>query len=210
MIALLQGKVVHLSAPMAIILTASGVGYEVELSVPAFCQLELDKDAQIWTYQQVREDAQLLYGFSTHRDREVFRQLIKINGVGAKMALAMLSNLSVVELKSCVANDDDVTLIRIPGIGKKTAQRLLIELKDKLKNIEQLSTDEPTTETVVTEDITAQQQNMIVVETKSALLSLGYKEKEAEQVISLLQKQSDVVYESTQSLLKASLQQLSR
>ncbi len=208
MIALLQGKVLHLPAPVAVIMTTAGIGYEVELSVPAFCQLQLNEEVQIWTYQHVREDAQLLYGFSTHRDREVFRQLIKINGVGAKMALAMLSNLSVSELKNCVANDEEATLIRIPGIGKKTAQRLLIELKDKLKNIEQLATDEPVAESIASED--KQQQSTIVIETKSALISLGYKEKEAEQAIKLVQKQTENEVQTTQSLLKASLQQLAK
>ncbi len=109
MIALLQGKVLHLSAPIAIIATNSGVGYEVEFTVPSFCQLQIDKEVQIWTYQHVREDANLLYGFSSYRDRELFRQLLKINGVGAKMALAILSTLSVVELKQCVNNDEIAT-----------------------------------------------------------------------------------------------------
>ncbi len=204
MIALLQGKVIHLSAPMAIIATSSGVGYEVELTVPSFCQLQLDKDVQIWTYQHVREDANLLYGFSTYRDRELFRQLLKINGVGAKMALAILSTLSVVELKQCVDNDEVATLTRISGIGKKTAQRLLIELKDKLNDIEILATDEPISETNP-QNI----KNQIISETKSALISLGYKEKEAEFAIQLVQKQ-DTIHETTQSLLKASLQQLAR
>ncbi len=204
MIALLQGKVIHLSAPMAIIATNSGVGYEVELTVPSFCQLQLDKDVQIWTYQHVREDANLLYGFSTYRDRELFRQLLKINGVGAKMALAILSTLSVVELKQCVDNDEVATLTRISGIGKKTAQRLLIELKDKLNDIEILATDKPISETNP-QNI----KNQIISETKSALISLGYKEKEAEQAIKLVQKQ-DNIHETTQTLLKASLQQLAR
>ncbi len=205
MIALLQGKVIHLSAPMAIIATNAGIGYEVELTVPSFCQLQLNQNAEIWTYQHVREDANLLYGFSTHRDRELFRQLLKINGVGAKMALAILSTLSVVELKQCVDNDEVATLTRISGIGKKTAQRLLIELKDKLNDIEILATDEPISETNP-QNI----KNQIVTETKSALISLGYKEKEAEQAIKLVQKQTDTSYETTQSLLKASLQQLAR
>ncbi len=204
MIALLQGKVIHLSAPMAIIATNSGVGYEVELTIPSFCQLQLNKQVEIWTYQHVREDANLLYGFSTHRDRELFRQLLKINGVGAKMALAILSTLSVAELKQCVDNDEIATLTRISGIGKKTAQRLLIELKDKLNNIEILATDEP-----ISEISPQNTNNQIVSETKSALISLGYKEKEAEQAIKLVQKQ-DAIHETTQSLLKASLQQLAR
>lgn len=205
MIAQIQGKVIHLSAPMAIIKTSSGVGYEIELSVPAFCQLHLNKEVMIWTFHHIREDAQLLYGFTTHRDREVFRQLIKINGVGAKMALAMMSNLSIPELKDCVESENESMLVRIPGIGKKTAQRLLIELKDKLNNIEilsgELSIENPT-------DILTGVTSSIVLESKAALMSLGYKDKEAEYAIKSVQKEGN--YPDTQSLLKAALKQLSK
>ncbi len=208
MIGLIQGQVVHLSAPMACVLTDLGIGYEIELPVPAFCTLQLNTETKIWTHLHVREDAQLLYGFNTPRDRMVFRQLIKINGVGAKMALAMLSNLSVAELKNCVEMEDEATLVRIPGVGKKTAQRLLIELKDRLKDIE-LSADELPLVSSDSEKVVNQSLSAICTETKMALLGLGYKEKEAEQAIKLAQEQSDE-FADTQSLLKASLQQLSK
>lgn len=136
MIGLITGQVQYLMAPTACIMTASGVGYDIELPLPSFCQLQLEQQASIWTHFHVREDAQLLYGFIDRKERDVFRQLIKINGVGAKMALAMLSAMSPAELKMHVEQDSETALTRIPGIGKKTAQRLLIELKDKLKNIE--------------------------------------------------------------------------
>lgn len=202
MIGLIKGQVAHLSAPFATIMTTLGVGYEVELSVPAFCQLQLDADVSIWTHLHVREDAQLLYGFVERLERDVFRQLIKINGVGAKMALAMLSNMSVIELKQCVEQEDEAALVRVPGIGKKTAQRLLIELKDKLKNIEvagmPVSND--------TGIINASSDAQIIAEVEAALISLGYREKEAQQAIKLANQSLEVI--NTQTLLKASLKQL--
>ena len=136
MIGLINGQVQYLMAPTACVMTTSGVGYDIELPLPSFCQLQLNQQASIWTHFHVREDAQLLFGFIDRKERDVFRQLIKINGVGAKMALAMLSAMSAAELKMYVEQDSETALMRIPGIGKKTAQRLLIELKDKLKNIE--------------------------------------------------------------------------
>ncbi len=207
MIALLQGKVVHLSAPMAVIATTSGVGYEVELSVPTFCQLQLDSEVQLWTHHHIREDASLLYGFIDYRDREIFRQLIKINGVGAKMALAMMSNMSVFELKQCVIDNDEMALTRVPGVGKKTAQRLLIELKDKLDHIELITNEQQLTDN---NDNIQPTQNLIIAETQSALIGLGYKEKEAVSAINTIIKQTDSQFSNTQELLKATLQQLSK
>lgn len=205
MIGLITGHVQHLMAPTACIMTASGVGYDIELPLPSFCQLQLEQPASIWTHFQVREDAQLLYGFIDRRERDVFRQLIKINGVGAKMALAMLSAMSAAELKMHVEQDSEVALTRIPGIGKKTAQRLLIELKDKLKNIE---VDNSSLEFSL-EPVAISAEGSIIAEVEGALISLGYKEKEAQQAIKAA-KNDGSTFNDTQSLLKATLQQLSR
>lgn len=204
MIGLITGQVTYLMAPTACIMTASGVGYDIELPLPSFCQLQVEQQASIWTHFHVREDAQLLYGFISRKERDVFRQLIKINGVGAKMALAMLSAMSAAELKMHVEQDSEAALTRIPGIGKKTAQRLLIELKDKLKDIEvdgaaHLPDIEPTS---------VSHEGSIIAEVEGALLSLGYKEKEAQQAIKAA-KSSGGSFADTQSLLKATLQQLS-
>ena len=132
MIGLITGQVQYLMAPTACVMTTSGVGYDIELPLTSFCQLRLNEQASIWTHFHVREDAQLLYGFIDRKERDVFRQLIKINGVGAKMALAMLSAMSAAELKMHVEQDSETALMRIPGIGKKTAERMLLELKDKV------------------------------------------------------------------------------
>lgn len=205
MIGMIKGQVTHLSAPVACVMTASGVGYEIELPLPSFCQLQLNSEALIWTHHHVREDAQLLYGFILPADREVFRKLIKINGVGAKMALAMLSSMSASELKMHVANEDDAALTRIPGIGKKTAQRLLIELKDKLNDVE--GGDLPLLMNQAGDIIPS--EGSIIAEVESALLGLGYKDKEAQQAIKAARSSTDEGFEDTQSLLKATLKQLS-
>jgi Holliday junction DNA helicase RuvA len=204
MIGLILGQVQYLMAPTACIMTASGVGYDIELPLPSFCQLQIDQQARIWTHLHVREDAQLLYGFIDRKERDVFRQLIKINGVGAKMALAMLSAMSAAELKMHVEQDSETALMRIPGIGKKTAQRLLIELKDKLKNIE---VDNSNLE-FATQPSAASIEGSIIAEVEGALISLGYKEKEAQQAIKAA-KSKGGTFADTQSLLKATLQQLS-
>lgn len=204
MIGLITGQVRYLMAPTACIMTASGVGYEIELPLPSFCQLQLEQQASIWTHFHVREDAQLLYGFIDRRERDVFRQLIKINGLGAKMALAMLSAMSAAELKMHVEQESEAALTRIPGIGKKTAQRLLIELKDKLKNIEVDNTSLELTY----QPVAVSHEGSIIAEVEGALISLGYKEKEAQQAIKAAKSNGDV-FEDTQGLLKATLQQLS-
>ncbi|WP_201615733.1 Holliday junction branch migration protein RuvA [Psychrobacter urativorans] len=204
MIGLITGQVQYLVAPTACIMTTSGVGYDVELPLPSFCQLQLNQQASIWTHFHVREDAQLLFGFIDRKERDVFRQLIKINGVGAKMALAMLSAMSAAELKMHVEQDSETALMRIPGIGKKTAQRLLIELKDKLKNIE---VDDSSVE-FSSQSVIVSHEGSIIAEVEGALISLGYKEKEAQQAIKAAKSNGDI-FKDTQGLLKATLQQLS-
>lgn len=205
MIGMITGQVVHLSAPTATIMTTGGVGYEIELPVADFCTLQHGNQATLFTHLVVREDAQLLFGFDQHNKREIFRKLIKINGVGAKMALAILSTLGIDELCQAISHDDDKALTRVAGIGKKTAQRLIIELKGKLDN----ATPPLFFETTPSPESPAQTNPMhVIAEVESALVSLGYKEKEAQNAIkSARQILGDDV--QTASLLKASLKQLS-
>lgn len=210
MIGLIEGRVCHLSAPVACIMTASGVGYEVELPLPDFCQLHLDVPAVLWTHLHVREDAQLLYGFLNQSERDVFRQLIRINGVGAKMALAMMSTMSAPELKHCVESDNEAALVKVPGIGKKTAQRLLIELKGKFDNIDTIGTLFDVTPEVAKARGVAANEGIILAEVESALISLGYRDKEAQAAIKAARETEagqDIV--NTQGLLKLTLRQLS-
>lgn len=200
MIALIVGKVVSLNAPHACILTASGVGYDVELSIPSFCQLVIDEEIQLYTHMMVREDYQGLYGFVKEDDRNAFKELIKITGVGAKMALAMLSAMSASELKSCVDTGNETALTRIPGVGKKTAQRLLIELKGKLDEFGSEYVSEQ-----MSMPMNAGTQMQVIAETESALINLGYKEKEAQNAI----KSAYVEGMDMQTLLRLSLKNLS-
>lgn len=192
MIAFVQGKVCHLCAPTACILTAAGVGYEVELPLSVFCELSLGDEVGLWTHLVVREDSQFLCGFLSQEDRQTFRQLIKVSGVGAKMALTMLSTYQSHELATVIANQDEVALTKIAGIGKKTAQRLLIELQDKFVATKSLGLVSLTTQ-----------------EVQSALIALGYKEKETEAVLKIAQEKSGKDA-TVQELLKSCLQQLSR
>jgi Holliday junction DNA helicase RuvA len=203
MISLVTGKVCSLNAPVACVMTQSGIGYDIELPIPSFCALTLGSDVTLFTHLHVREDAHLLFGFIEKSDRDIFKKLIKINGVGAKMALAILSTLSTDELKQAVEYNDDSTLVKVPGIGKKTAQRLLIELKDKLQDV---ALTLPTGSDF-TDDTPSDNPLFVVAEVQSALMSLGYKEKEAQLAIKSAQSTLDTV--DTASLLKASLKKLS-
>lgn len=203
MIGMITGQVHSLNAPVACVMTAGGVSYEIELPIPSFCQLILGNQVSVYTHLVVREDAHSLFGFIDKQDRDVFRKLIKINGVGAKMAVAMLSTLTASEIKRAVDQDNDVALVRVPGIGKKTAQRIILDLKGKLAEFGDMSA-EPSDGLFA--DTTSANPMQIIAEVESALISLGYKEKEAQAAIKAAQS-DDVT--TTQALLKAALRQLS-
>ena len=132
MIAFLHGQLVD-ALPTQVTVDVHGVGYEIDVSMSTFYQLPATgEDVTLYTHFVVREDAQLLYGFATAQERHVFRQLLKISGVGARTALSVLSGMSIADLYDTVAAQDSARLVKVPGIGKKTAERLLLELKDKL------------------------------------------------------------------------------
>ena len=119
--------------PPTVVIDVHGVGYELDVPMSTFYQLPATGvEVKLLTHLVVREDAHLLYGFATEGERQVFRQLLKITGIGARTALSVLSGMSVDELYAAVSQQDGVRLTRVPGIGKKTAERLLLELKDKL------------------------------------------------------------------------------
>lgn len=205
MIGKIEGKVEHLLAPTAIIMTTSGVGYEIELPLNAFCQLQLNQTASLWTQLIVREDAHLLFGFLSHQERELFRQLLKVNGVGAKMALAMMSTLSLAELKRHVVSGDETALTRIPGVGKKTAQRLIVELADKLKTLGdngEIAAINPSL------PFDSSNEAVIIAEVEAGLVALGYRDKEAQAAIKMARAQLEDTPLTTQNLLKSALQNL--
>ena len=204
MIGLIQGQVQHLMAPTVIVMTTSGVGYEVEMPLNAFCQVQLQQPVTLWTHFLVREDAQLLYGFLSHADREVFRLLLKVNGVGAKMALAMMSTVTVQELHQFVMNNDELALTRIPGVGKKTAQRLIVELKDKIKHLGETSDFAPLLAPL---DNDSSNEAIIIAEVEAGLMALGYRDKEAQAAIKFAKSSLDAPL-TIQTLLKAALKNL--
>ncbi len=120
-------------SPPQIVVMAHGVGYEIDVPMSTFCNLpRVGEPVELFTHLVVREDAHLLFGFLTSGERVAFRQLLRVSGVGPKVALAVLSGLSVDDLAAAVATEDAARLTRVPGIGKKTAERLLLELRDKL------------------------------------------------------------------------------
>ncbi|MDO4449878.1 MAG: Holliday junction branch migration protein RuvA [Moraxella sp.] len=207
MIAILKGEICHLSAPVACVMTSGGVGYDVEMSIPTFCTLTLGQSVTLFTHLHVREDAHQLFGFATPKEREVFRKLIKTSGVGAKMALAILSTLPPDELAQAVEYDDENALTRVAGVGKKTAQRLIIELKGKLDGGTETGLfNMPTTTQPALQ--TANPMH-VIAETESALVSLGYKEKEAQSAIKTAKQNLSDDDLTTSNLLKASLKLLS-
>lgn len=154
--------------PPQILLDVNGVGYDVDVPMSTFYNLPATgQKTTLLTHFAVREDGQFLYGFLTAEERATFRQLIKITGVGARIALAVLSGLSVADLSQAVARQEAGRLIKVPGIGKKTAERLLLELKDKLP----------------TSGVAAGGAALVIEDTQSdilnALLALGYNDREA-------------------------------
>jgi Holliday junction DNA helicase RuvA len=135
MIGRLTGTILY-KAPPLLILDVRGVGYEIEAPMSTFYLLPaVGADVQLFTHLAVREDAHLLFGFATENERHLFRSLIKVNGVGPKLALTILSGIEADEFVLCIQHGDNARLTRLPGIGKKTADRLIIEMRDRLKDL---------------------------------------------------------------------------
>lgn len=165
MIGRLHGKLLEKNPPQ-ILIDVSGVGYEVDVPMSTFCNLpEVGGELTLHTHFVVREDAELLYGFATLAERAVFRALIKISGVGPKIALALLSGITIDQLKDAVDRGETGLLTKVPGIGKKTAERLVLELKGKLAGTGAATAAVPTSGARA--DVAA------------ALIALGYSEREA-------------------------------
>ena len=170
---LLAGK-----SPPQLLIDVNGVGYEVDVPMSSFYNLPaLGERVTLLTHFIVREDAQILFGFLTHDERQTFRQLVKITGVGPRMALSLLSGLSVSELAQAVARQETARLVKVPGIGKKTAERLLLELKGKLGD----ALSAPAS-------LTSDNQTDIL----QALISLGYSDREAAAALKTLPADASV------------------
>ncbi len=195
MIVQLRGKIIS-KQPPSLVIDVNGVGYEVEAPMSTFYQIGQElSEVCILTHMVVREDAQLLYGFATEQERLLFKMLIKINGVGPKLGIGILSGIESQDFFQTINNADEARLVKIPGIGKKTAQRLIIELRDKIpKDLAYLSnqTESPNS---------ANSANSIEQEAISALMGLGYKNKDAEAMVKRVVANAT----STEDLIRLSL-----
>ena len=173
--------------PPHMILDVNGIGYEVEVPMTTLYRLPaVGEPVTLHTHLVVREDAQLLYGFAEKRERELFRELIRLNGVGPKLALALMSGLEVDELVRCVQAQDTSVLVRIPGVGKKTAERLLVELKDRFKAWASMPAIAPLVVEPGSKTAVSSAENDAV----SALISLGFKPQEASRAVSAIQEEN--------------------
>jgi Holliday junction DNA helicase RuvA len=180
----LRGTLVE-KQPPHLIIDVNGVGYELEVPMTTLYRLPaVGEPLTLHTHLVVREDAQLLYGFADKRDRQLFRELIRLNGVGPKLALALMSGLEVDELVRCVQAQDTSVLVKIPGVGKKTAERLLVELKDRFKAWETL----PGMDVLGIEPSTGAPVSNAENDALSALLSLGYKPQEASRAVAAVKE----------------------
>jgi Holliday junction DNA helicase RuvA len=196
MIGSLRGRLTLKQAPQ-IVVECGGIGYEVEMPMSTFLDLpEAGSDLFLYTHLVVREDAQILYGFTTTDDRLLFRTLLKVNRVGAKMALGVLSAMTANDFRRCVEYEDTTTLSKIPGVGKKTAERLIVEMRDR---IDKVLADDGGTKAVTTEASARS-------EAFDALVSLGYKPNEVNRLIGKL----DTENLSAEDILRLALKQAAR
>ncbi|MBT5797385.1 MAG: Holliday junction branch migration protein RuvA [Porticoccaceae bacterium] len=195
MIGQIKGIIIAKQAP-DLLVDVQGIGYEVLVSLGTFFEIpEIGGAVTLHTHFVVREDAQLLFGFATLEERALFRQLIKVNGVGPKMALAILSGMSAGEFALAVHNNDIATLVKLPGVGKKTAERLVIEMRDKV-DVAQVNDFG---------SATAGKHPDIKQEAESALTALGYKPQDAAKMISRV---SDEEITSTEQLIRRALKNM--
>lgn len=175
MIGRLQGEILSKHPPV-LLLDVHGVGYEVEAPMSTFYDLPaVGEKATLFTHLAIREDAHVLYGFVREADRSLFRALLRVSGVGGKMALAILSGMTADEFSFCVHAGDVAALTRVPGVGKKTAERLIVEMRDRLENVTRV----PGTVSVTTGAVAGSP----LVEATSALVALGYKPADASRMV---------------------------
>jgi Holliday junction DNA helicase RuvA len=209
MIGRIQGKLLEIS-DNHLLVDVGGVAYELEVTTSALVQASTSagqsvrsagagtgSELTLFTHLVVREDAHLLYGFGSRTERDVFRDLIRISGVGPKLALAIVSGLSLEALADAVRTSDVSLLTRVPGVGKKTAERLLVELKDRLGNLHVVVTS-----VSVGADLSATR------EAEDALISLGYRPMEAQRAVAAVAELADTA--TGEGLLRAALKQIAR
>ena len=185
MITQIKGKLVEKN-PTQVVIDCNGIGYEINISLHTFSVLPSDENIKLFTHLQVREDAHILYGFSTVLERTVFRYLISVSGIGTSTARTMLSSLTPLQIQQAIVTEDVPTIQGVKGIGLKTAQRVIIELKDKINTLQD------------GEEIPLNKSNTIKEETLSALEVLGYSRKASEKVVDkLIQSNPEITVEDS-------------
>ena len=201
MISRLTGMLASKKAPQ-ILVDCQGIGYEADVSMMTYYQLpEVGERVSIWTHLQIKDDAHTLIGFTTEQERKLFRQLIKINGVGAKMALTILSGIDIEAFGHCVRQNDVSTLTCLPGVGKKTAERLIIEMRDKVDEFTGSSTT--VNDTSLSHPVDSQ---AYIKEANEALQALGYKPLDAEKMVRQVTKTGNDI-DSAATLIRKALQE---
>lgn len=189
----IRGTIAALN-PASVVVETAGVGYFVNISLNTYSKINGQKEASLFIHQIVREDAHILYGFAEQREREIFRNLISVNGVGANTAIMMLSSLNPDELSAAVTSGNADVLKAVKGIGSKTAQRIIIDLKDKFGKISE------TGQILISTDNTTQKESL------SALVMLGFAKKDAEKVVSkIIREDPDATVEN---VIKRALKRL--
>lgn len=201
MIGRLRGRILEKHAP-ELLLDVNGVGYEVLAPMTTFYRLGAgDGEVTLHTHLVVREDAHLLFGFATREERTLFRELIKVNGVGPKLALGILSGIEGEAFVRCVQDGDVATLTRIPGIGKKTAERLVIEMRDRIKLLGEVELKGGQATFISAAPATPEQ------DARGALEALGYKPAEAAKAVAAVNKEAGL---SSEELIRRALKSLAR
>lgn len=194
MIGHLRGRLVR-KAPPALIVDVNGVGYELEAPMSTFYRLpELGADVELHTHLVVREDAHLLYGFATEDERRLFRDLLRVTGIGPKIGLALLSGIDVDTFMRCVEAQDVDALTRIPGIGRKTAERLLVEMRDRIRALGQMPSATP------------RANGGARAEAYAALVALGYRPVEVNRLLQSVEEEGA----GTEELIRRALQAAAR
>ena len=195
MIGHLKGQIISKNPP-EILLEVSGIGYELLCPMSTFYELgNLNDEILLFTHLSIKEDAHTLFGFISKDEKKIFRELIRVNGVGPKVALAILSHLAVPSLIECIANEDSDLLAKTPGIGKKTALKLIVELQDRLSKVELTSSS-------ISNNAIQKSSNPNTQQAIEALQSLGFKAKEANNMVSKIEDK-DL---STEQLIRQALQ----
>lgn len=198
MIGFLRGQLA-LKAPPLLVMEVNGIGYEVEAPMSTFYALPtVGGQVKLFTHLVVREDAHLLYGFATEDERRLFRALLKVTGVGPKVALGVLSGITLEAFLGCLQAEDAGALVRIPGIGRKTAERIIIELRDRAKSLAVDGDGEFMPAAVAIAPVGAQ------AEAFSALVALGYKPPEVTRLLKLVAADGA----TTEDLIRKALQQV--